>query len=77
MRFPNKEMLEFLRREYPSGTRVVLIRMDDLQTPPLGTKGTVTGVDDMGSLLVEWDNGSHLNVIHGVDVVQKLNKETK
>nr|DAM34490.1 MAG TPA: protein of unknown function (DUF4314) [Caudoviricetes sp.] len=31
----------------------------------------------MGSLLVEWDNGSHLNVIHGVDVVQKLNKETK
>lgn len=77
MRFPNKEMLEFLHREYPSGTRVVLIRMDDLQAPPLGTKGTVTGVDDMGSLLVEWDNGSYLNVIHGVDVVQKLNKETK
>lgn len=48
MRFPNKEMLEFLHREYPSGTRVVLIRMDDLQAPPLGTKGTVTGVDGHG-----------------------------
>lgn len=77
MRFPNKEMLEFLRREYPSGTRVILVRMDDPQAPPLGTKGTVTGVDDMGSILVDWDNGSHLNVIHGVDVVQKLNKKAK
>ena len=34
----------------------------------------MTGVDDIGSLLVVWDNGSHLNVIHGVDEVQKLNK---
>lgn len=77
MRFPNKEMLEFLKREYPSGTRARLIRMDDSQAPPLGTEGTVTGVDDMGSLLVDWDNGSHLNVIHGVDEVQKLNKKAK
>ena len=77
MRFPNKEMLEFLRQEYPSGTRVRLIRMDDLQAPPLGTKGTVTGVDDMGSLLVVWDNGSRLNVIYGVDEVRKLNKKTE
>lgn len=77
MRFPNKELLEFLQQEYPPGTRVRLTRMDDSQAPPLGTEGTVTGVDDMGSLLVDWDNGSHLNVIHGVDVVQKLNKKAK
>ena len=77
MQFPNKEMLEFLKQEYPSGTRVRLIRMDDSQAPPLGTEGAVTGVDDMGSLLVDWDNGSHLNVIHGMDEVQKLNKEAK
>lgn len=77
MRFPNKEMLEFLRKEYPPGTRVRLVRMDDSQAPPLGTKGTVTGVDDMGSILVDWDNGSHLNVIYGVDTVQKLNKSAK
>ena len=77
MRFLNKVMLEFLKREYPSGTRVRLIRMDDPQAPPLGTEGTVTGVDDMGSLLVDWDNGSLLNVIHGVDEVRKLNKEAK
>ena len=35
-------------------------------------KGTVAGVDDIGSLLVDWDNGSGLNVIWGVDVVRKV-----
>ena len=72
MRFPNKEMLEFLHREYPSGTRVVLIRMDDLQAPPLGTKGTVTGVDDIGSIMVDWDNGSSLSVAFGEDHCRRI-----
>ena len=44
--------------------------MDDPQAPPDGTKGTVIGVDDTGSLLMDWDNGSGLNVIYGVDRVQ-------
>jgi hypothetical protein len=72
MRFPNKETVERVRREYPVGCRVELLQMDDLQAPPIGTKGTVTGVDDTGSLLVNWDNGSGLNVIYGVDRVKRL-----
>ena len=32
--------------------------MDDVQAPPVGIKGTVRGVDDTASLLVDWDNGS-------------------
>jgi hypothetical protein len=72
MRFPNKETVERVRREYPVGCRVELVCMDDLQAPPIGTKGTVTGVDDTGSLLVNWDNGSGLNVIYGVDRVKRL-----
>ena len=74
MRFPNKEQIELLRKEYPTGTRVELLQMEDMQAPPRGTKGTVYGGDDTGSLLVHWDNGSGLNVIYGVDscrVVQK------
>ena len=74
MRFPNKEQIELLRKKYPMGTRVELLQMEDMQAPPRGTKGTVYGVDDTGSLLVHWDNGSGLNVIYGVDscrVVQK------
>ena len=46
--------------------------MDDFQAPPIGTKGTVVGVDDTGSLLMSWDNGSGLNVVYGEDVVKKV-----
>lgn len=72
MRFPNKEIVEKVRREYPAGTRVELVRMDDCQAPPLGTLGTVTGVDDTASLMVDWDNGSGLNVVYGEDLAVKI-----
>ena len=72
MKFPSKETVERLRREYPIGTRVELISMDDPQAPHPGTKGTVYAVDDTGSLCVKWDNGSGLNVIYGEDVVKKI-----
>lgn len=72
MQFPSKETVERVRRQYPKGTRVELVRMDDRQAPPIGTKGTVLGVDDTGSLLMRWDNGSGLNVVYGEDVVRKI-----
>ncbi len=74
MRFISKSELEMLRKTYPSGTRVELVQMDDVQAPPIGTRGTVTGVDDTGSLMVHWDNGSGLNVIYGEDIVRKVAK---
>ena len=72
MRFPSREIVERVSRQYPVGTRVELVQMDDFQAPPIGTRGTVEGVDDTASLLVAWDNGSHLNVIYGEDVVRKI-----
>ena len=72
MRFPSRETVEHIRKEYPRGTRVELLRMDDVQAPPIGTLGTVLGVDDTGSLLMRWSNGSGLNVVYGEDVVRKL-----
>ncbi len=72
MRFPSKEIVERIRREYPMGTRVELVRMDDVQAPPIGTKGTVTGVDDTASVMVAWDNGGRLNVVYGEDVICKI-----
>ena len=74
MRYPSRETVESILREYPAGTRVELIRMDDAQAPPIGTKGTVKGVDDTGSLLMRWDNGSSLNVVCGEDLVRKLSR---
>lgn len=72
MKFPSREIVERIRREYPAGTRVELVRMDDPQAPPIGTLGTVLGVDDAGSLLMRWDNGSGLNVVYGEDIVRKV-----
>ena len=72
MLFPNRETVEQLRIEYPEGTRVELLEMDDPQAPPIGTKGTVKGVDDTGSILVSWDSGGSLNVIYGVDKCRKI-----
>ncbi len=70
--FPKKEVVERIRREYPTGTRVKLVKMDDIQAPPAGTLGTVLAVDDIGSLIMSWDNGSSLHVIYGEDVVEKI-----
>lgn len=75
MRFPDRDTVERVRREYPAGTRVELLRMDDVQAPPVGTLGTIIGVDDTASLLMRWDNGSHLNVVYGEDVVRKVTEE--
>ena len=72
MRFPSKEIVERVRRQYPAGCRVELTHMDDVQAPPIGTKGTVVGVDDTASIMVAWDNGSGLNVIYGEDGCRKL-----
>ena len=70
--FIKKEILENLRKQYPPGTRVELIRMEDIQAPPTGTRGTVIGVDDIGSIMVSWDNGSSLSVVYGEDSCRKL-----
>ena len=32
----------------------------------------VKGVDDIGSLLIDWDNGCGLNAVYGEDIVRKI-----
>ncbi len=69
-------ILKHLRETYKKGTRVQLIKMDDVQAPPVGTKGTVIGVDDIGSVMVSWDNGSCLSLVYGIDSAWILNTVT-
>jgi hypothetical protein len=68
----NYSQIENLRKQYPVGTRVELIGMDDVQAPPIGMKGTVRGVDDIGSIMVDWDNGSRLSVVYGEDEIRVI-----
>ena len=68
MNFPNKEIIEHLRRTYPAGTKVELVRMNDDHAPPAGTCGTVIFVDDIGTIHVRWNTGSSLGIAYGEDV---------
>ena len=72
MRLPRRETIEMLRRQYPAGCRVELTQMKDPQAPPVGTLGTVIGVDDIGSIMVAWDNGSSLSVAYGEDHCRRV-----
>ena len=72
MRMIRPEQLQRLRETFPKGARVELVQMDDFQAPPIGTQGTVIGVDDIGSIMVRWDNGSGLSVAWGVDSCRRI-----
>ena len=68
----NREIIESIKEEYPKGTRVELLQMDDVQAPPIVTRGTVRGIDSLGSIMVSWDNGSTLSVVYGEDLCKKV-----
>ena len=71
-RFPSRETVERIRKDFPSGSRIELLKMDDPKAPPIGSIGTVIAVDDIGSILVKWDCGSSLNVVYGEDLCRKV-----
>ena len=75
MRMPSKKLLEQLRKDYPIGCKVKLLKMSDVQAPPIGTIGEVLGVYDMGDLMVAWSNGSGLNVVLHEDRAVRIDEE--
>ena len=75
MKMPTRREVERLKARYTKGLRIELIHMDDPQAPPAGTRGTIITVDDVGDLVVAWDNGSGLNVVPGVDQVRIITEE--
>lgn len=77
MKYLSRKEINNLRRKYYEGLRVKLIEMNDTQAPKVGTKGTVIGVDDIGSILIDWDDGSTLSVVYGVDRIEILPEVTK
>lgn len=62
-----KHHVDSIRDLYPKGTRIRLVSMDDAQAPPIGTIGSVLFVDDIGTIHMEWDNGSSLGLVYGED----------
>ena len=56
------------------GCRVALVSMgpDPYSRLKPGDEGTVFHVDDSGTVHVNWDCGSTLGMVYGVDVIRKL-----
>lgn len=70
--FPNKSIVNRIRHDFPVGIRVKLVKMDDAQAPPIGTCGTVLGVDDIATIHISWDNGSSLGAVYGEDIIERI-----
>lgn len=67
----NRKEVERIKEKYLPGTRIQMIRMEDKYHPvPPGTIGTVTCVDDAGTIHTRWDNGSGLGVCLEVDKIE-------
>jgi hypothetical protein len=78
MKTPSKETVAHLREDYPEGTRVELISMDDpYSTLMPGDRGSVSLVDDTGTIFVDWDRGSHLGAVYGEDRVKRIENEIR
>ena len=77
MSVPTRREVERIRARYRKGLRIELIHMDDPQAPPVGTRGNIIAVDDLGDLVVAWDNGCGLNVVPGVDEVRIITEDSE
>lgn len=64
--------VERLQQQYPKGTRLKLISMEDPCRVPEGTVGVVDFIDDAGQIHMRWETGSCLALIPGVDQFQKI-----
>lgn len=72
-KLPSKAVVESLRRLFPAGTRVELVRMSDPYSKlQPGNRGTVEFVDDIGTIFCSWDRGSGLGVVFGEDEVIRI-----
>ena len=79
MKMPSREYVDLIRKQFPEGTRIELIHMDDPYNKKLvpGSRGTVRFVDSAGTLQMEWDCGSSLGLIPGEDDFRIIAEEAK
>ena len=64
----DRKMVDFIKEQYPPGTRIRLNSMEDPYHPILpGTEGEVDFVDDKGQIFMKCDNGRTLPLAPGED----------
>jgi hypothetical protein len=71
--FPKPYQVEARRRNYPVGSTVEVISMNDPFSPiPPGTRGKVQFVDSTGTVFADWENGSSLGAVYGEDSIKRI-----
>ena len=64
----DRKMANFIKEQYPPGTRIRLNSMEDPYAPIApGTEGVVDFVDDIGTIHMKWNNGRSLGIVPGED----------
>ena len=72
MMFKSREEVERIKEEYPEGTLIELIHMNDAQAPAPGTRGRVINVDDIGQIHLD---SIGLAIIPGEDRFKVIKEE--
>jgi hypothetical protein len=63
-----------LKKRFPAGALVELVKMEDGDSPPMGTKGEVLHVDAWGTVHVLWETGSTLGIVPSVDEIRLVSE---
>ena len=64
---PSIDEINNIKKKITEGTRIELIKMYDLNALPCGSKGIVKRIDDVGNIIMNWDNGSTIPLVIGTD----------
>ena len=56
----SREEVNRIKSQYPKGTQIELTSMNGEPQMPVGLKGVVDMVDDIGQIHTKWQNGSTL-----------------
>ena len=63
-----------LKKRFPTGAMLELVKMEDEDSPPMGTKGSVLHVDALGTVYVLWETGSTLGIVPSVDEIRLVSE---
>ncbi len=74
MDYEHESTLAELKKRFPAGALVELVKMEDGDSPPVGTKGNVLHVDALGTVHVLWETGSTLGIVPTVDEIRLVSE---
>ena len=70
-----RRLAKIYKDQFPAGTRIICLHMDDPYPVKDNTRGTVVVVDDAAQIHVKWDNGGSLALVSPEDKFRRLTPE--